>query len=151
MPLRRRAGPSREAGPASRSLGFGLPTPTFEAAEIACVYCGRGFGRGAIEQEITQALAILIGADELTNIFAAGGVTAFGHLLIDEGFQRIRQRNVHRAHVWKIGVLGKIWQYWPWRAGAQPDGTAGKFLRFSAPMARNNCHQKPQLLTGYAV
>jgi hypothetical protein len=100
--LRHPDGPARAGGPASRSLRFGLPHPIPEAVEIGIVgsHCRRR--RRAVEQQIAQALPILVGADQLPNIFASGAVSAPGDLLVDEGFQRIRLLPIafrtHRRH-----------------------------------------------------
>src|SRR5918993_131122 len=95
----------------SCSLAFGLTNPISQAAEIVFVNCGRTLRCSAVEQELTQAFAILIGADQLADIFTARGIATFGYLLVDEGFQRVWQRNVHRAHddtVVSMANFGKV-------------------------------------------
>ena len=85
-----------------------LPRPLPEPIEKD-VIGGRGRRLGGpVEQEIAQALPILVKADQLPNIFAAGSVPAFGDLLVDEGFERIRKRDVHRAHGRNVGLMAKF-------------------------------------------
>src|ERR1700704_1966454 len=72
--LRRPDAPTRAAGAASCSLALGVTNPVPEAAEIALINGSRDLRCGTIEQELAQALTILIGADQLADIFAARGV-----------------------------------------------------------------------------
>jgi hypothetical protein len=67
------------------SLRFRLPHP--KAVEVGIVGSHRRRRLGALEQQTTQALPILIDADQLSDIFAAGRISSSGNLLIDEGFQ----------------------------------------------------------------
>jgi hypothetical protein len=69
------------------SLRFRLPHPVPKAVEVGVVGSHRRRRVGALEQKTTQALPILINADQLSNIFAAGRIASSGDLLIDEGFQ----------------------------------------------------------------
>lgn len=108
MPLQHLAVSPRVAGQASCSLALGWKNPISEAAEIALVNRSRGPRRSPVEQKFAQAFAVLIGADQLTDILAARGVAALGYLLIDEGFQRVWQRNVHRTHDDKVGSMAKF-------------------------------------------
>ena len=69
------------------SLRFRLPHPIPKSVEKGIVGSHRRRRLGALEQQTTQALPILIDADQLSDIFAAGRIAASGDLLIDEGFQ----------------------------------------------------------------
>jgi hypothetical protein len=71
-------------GLASRSPRFCLPRPVPEIVEIRVVDSRSRRRLGAFEQQVTQPLPILIDADQLPNIFAAGGVSASGNLVVDE-------------------------------------------------------------------
>ena len=69
------------------SLRFRLPHPVSEAVEKGIVGSHRRRRLGTLKQQTTQALPILIDADQLSDIFAAGRISSSGNLLIDEGFQ----------------------------------------------------------------
>jgi hypothetical protein len=69
------------------SLRFRLPHPVPKAVEVGIVGSHRRRRLGALKQQTTQALPILINADQLSEIFAAGRISSSGNLLIDEGFQ----------------------------------------------------------------
>jgi hypothetical protein len=69
------------------SLRFRLPHPVPKSVEVGIVGSHRRRRLGALEQQTTQALPILIDADQLSDIFAAGRISSSGNLLIDEGFQ----------------------------------------------------------------
>jgi hypothetical protein len=69
------------------SLRFRLPHPVPKSVEVRIVGSHRRRGLGALEQQTTQALPILVDADQLSDIFAAGRISSSGDLLIDEGFQ----------------------------------------------------------------
>lgn len=43
-------------------------------------------------------LAVLILANQLANVFAAGAVAALAHLLIKKALESVRQGDVHGAH-----------------------------------------------------
>ncbi len=90
--------PARVGGRASRSLRLSLPRPVPEAVEIGVVSDRRRRRGRAFEHQITKALPIRVGADQRADIFTGCAVSASDDLLVDEGFQRIRERDVHRAH-----------------------------------------------------
>ena len=64
----------------------------------------------AVEQQSTESLYVLILANQIADLFAAGAVPTLGNLRIDESFQRFGQRNVHGAHARQTSRLGKKWQ-----------------------------------------
>jgi hypothetical protein len=68
-------------------LKFRLPHPVPKFVEKGIVGSHRRRRLGALEQQTTQALPILIDADQLSDIFAAGRISSSGNLLIDKGFQ----------------------------------------------------------------
>lgn len=53
-------------------------------------------------------LSILVFPNQLTNVLAAGAVSAFSDLAIDKCFERIWQRNIHRGHEQSLAVLAKF-------------------------------------------
>ncbi len=55
-------------------------------------------------------LTILVLADQIADVFAAGPIATASDLFIHKGFQRVRQRDVHRAHRWHVNRFGKICQ-----------------------------------------
>ena len=69
------------------SLRFRLSHPVPKSVEKGIVGSHRRGRLGALEQQTTQALPILVDADQLADIFAAGRISSSGNLLIDEGFQ----------------------------------------------------------------
>jgi hypothetical protein len=69
------------------SLRFRLSHPVPKSVEVAIVGSHRRRRLRALEQQTTQALPILVDADQLSDIFAAGRISSSGNLLIDEGFQ----------------------------------------------------------------
>ena len=69
------------------SLRFRLPHPVPKSVEKGIVGSHRRRRLGALEQQTTQALPILVDADQLADIFAASRISSSGNLLIDEGFQ----------------------------------------------------------------
>ena len=52
--------------------------------------------------------AILVGADQLAHVFAAGAVAPFCHLGVHKGFEGVGQGDVHGAHAGRIGFLAKF-------------------------------------------
>ena len=61
--------------------------------------------------DITKQIRVF--ADQLTHVLTAGAVPALGDLFVHEGFERIRQGDVHGAHGVILGSVGKIWQaFW---------------------------------------
>jgi hypothetical protein len=69
------------------SLRFRLPHPVPKSVEKGIVGRHRRRRLRALEQKTTHALPILINADQLSDISAAGRISSSGNLLIDEGFQ----------------------------------------------------------------
>jgi len=62
----------------------------------------------ACHQHVAQVRSILVPADELAHVLAAGAVAALSDLLIDEGLQCVRQGDVHRAHGVNVGRLASF-------------------------------------------
>ena len=50
----------------------------------------------------------LILADQFAHIFAAGSIAALADLLVDEGFQAFRKRDIHSAHALRLGRLANF-------------------------------------------
>src|SRR5688500_17287035 len=84
---RRPARPPREARCASRALGSPFRDPLVQAVEVGVVGWTRGRRRRPLQQQLAQMLAVLVLADQLAHIFAAGAVAALGDLLVDEAFE----------------------------------------------------------------
>jgi hypothetical protein len=59
---------------------MGRADPLPEAGEIDLVSRGSRRRRGAVDQQLAQALTILIGSDQFTNILDARAVAAPGYL-----------------------------------------------------------------------
>mgnify|MGYP001766304678 CR=1 FL=1 len=87
-----------------------LADPGAKPGKIGLIGRSRRSGCCAFQQEAAQFLDVLILADQLTDIFAAGAVASGANLLVDERLQRVRQRDVHRAHTSANTTFGKNWQ-----------------------------------------
>jgi hypothetical protein len=66
--------------------------------------------RRAFEEQTAQMQAALVATDQLAHVFATRAEPTSGDLLIDEGFQAFRQRDIHGSHGRMGSDLGKIWQ-----------------------------------------
>jgi hypothetical protein len=64
--------------------------------------------RGAGQQQGTQILSILVFANQLAYILAARAVSAFDDLLVNKGFERFWQGNVHGRHGGSPAILPKF-------------------------------------------
>jgi hypothetical protein len=54
--------------------------------------------RSAIEQQFPQLKPVLLPADKVTDVLAAGPIAPLFDLLVDEGLHAIGKGDVHRAH-----------------------------------------------------
>src|SRR5690606_13463838 len=61
-----------------------------------------------LEQQCAQLLAVLLAADQVTHVLAAGAVAARGDLSVDELLHRLGQGDVHGAHEGRIFALAKF-------------------------------------------
>lgn len=97
----------RLPSPTGAGLG-GLMQLVTQTIKVNCVGCGDWRGRGARQQKPAKLEPILIPADQLAHILAAGAVTALADLLVHEGLEAVGQGNVHRAHVRRLRHFEKI-------------------------------------------
>src|SRR5207249_2161690 len=50
------------------------------------------------QQKIAQSLAVLLVANQLSHVFAAGSIAALSNLLLRKRLEGVRQRNIHCTH-----------------------------------------------------
>jgi hypothetical protein len=118
-PSRRRGGRVREEQRVWRSRPLASKGAVAQRVEIGGVNRGGRRRRRAIQQQGAQALAILVPADQVADIFAGRPETASGHPFIDEGLEGVGEGYVHRGHVQNV----RAWQN---LARAQAGGGAGE-------------------------
>ena len=82
-----------------------------QAFEMISVGRGCGGTGCAGQQQAAQALTILILADQLAHVLAAGAVAAFADLLVDEGLQAVGQPGFDTSPRFSP-LFGKCLQRW---------------------------------------
>lgn len=71
--------------------------PVSQTLEVGAFSRRNRFGCAAGKKPATQLPTILILADQLADILAAGAVATLPDLFVDEGLHGVRQGNVHGA------------------------------------------------------